>query len=194
MSCSLVNDQSFHKRTWKSVHCNLAAILITLRRFLQDLGYQINNTRNVFDGSHQFKQFAKEWGFRHTIYKFSQYVPSNIMLQQREQSKQQNASWKRQIQIVKIHLRVFSIPKDTLFRPRNITGTATNWQAYSTNNVTPTHRWHLTPQTVEPKQVVTTFQQQQNKTKEHYDKWSRDLSKAEDETGFFQFSFTVKLC
>ena len=33
---------------------------------ISDNGPQYSNTRSLFDGSHEFKQFAKDWGFIHT--------------------------------------------------------------------------------------------------------------------------------
>ena len=41
-----------------------------------DNGPQYSNTRNLFDISHEFKQFAKEWGFQH-VTSSPEYADSN---------------------------------------------------------------------------------------------------------------------
>jgi transposase InsO family protein len=43
---------------------------------ISDNGSQYSNTRNLFDITHQFKQFAQEWGFKHTT-SSPQYPQSN---------------------------------------------------------------------------------------------------------------------
>ena len=41
-----------------------------------DNGPQYSNTRNLFDISHEFKQFSKEWGFQH-VTSSPEYAHSN---------------------------------------------------------------------------------------------------------------------
>jgi len=43
---------------------------------VSDNGSQYANKRNLFDSTHQFKDFAREWGFRHTT-SSQEYPQSN---------------------------------------------------------------------------------------------------------------------
>ena len=45
-------------------------------KVVSDNGSQYSNTRNVFGDSHEFKKFAKDWGFRH-ITSSPEYPQSN---------------------------------------------------------------------------------------------------------------------
>ena len=55
-----------------TAHCVINNLKKIFARFgvpdevVSDNGSQYSNTRNLFNTTHEFKQFAEEWGFRHT--------------------------------------------------------------------------------------------------------------------------------
>jgi hypothetical protein len=140
-------------------------------KVISDNGPQYSNTCNLFDSNHEFKQFAKEWGFQHVT--SSPEFP------------QSNGAAERAVQTAKRILKKATADKkdpfEALLKYRNTpfsdlgASPAQLLMSRRTRTMIPTHRRLLVPQTVEQKQVYKTLQQRQDMMKKHYDKHSRDL-------------------
>ena len=137
---------------------------------VSDNGSQYSNTRNLFNSTHEFKQFAKEWGFRHTT--SSPEYP------------QSNGAAERAVQTAKRILKKAAAdnkdPFEGLLKYRNTpfedigVSPAQLLMSRRTRTMIPTHR-RLLLQAVEPDRVVKALQRRQNSSKKNYDKQSRDL-------------------
>ena len=138
---------------------------------VSDNGSQYSNTRNLFRTTHEFKQFAAEWGFRHTT-----SSPEHT---------QSNGAAERAVQTAK---RIFKKaeadkkdPFEGLLKYRNTpfedigVSPVQLLMSRRTRTMIPTHRPLLLPQAVDPDQVVKALIQRQSVCKKNYDKRSRDL-------------------
>ena len=68
-----------HQKTATCVINNLKKIFLRFGipdEVLNDNGSQYSNTRNSFDSTHEFKEFAQQWGFHHTT-SLPEYPQSN---------------------------------------------------------------------------------------------------------------------
>ena len=116
---------------------------------VSDDGSQYSNTRNLFSTTHEFKQFAEEWGFRHTT--------------SSPEHPQSNGAAERAVQTAK---RIFKAavdkkdPFEGLLKYRNTpfedigVSPVQLLMSRRTRTVIPTHRRLLLPQAVDPDQVV----------------------------------------
>ena len=142
---------------------------------VSDNGSQYSNTRNLFSTTHEFKQFAEEWGFRHTT--SSPEYP------------QSNGAAERAVQTAK---RIFKKaaadkkdPFEGLLKYRNTpfedigVSPVQLLMSRRTRTMIPTHRRLLLPQAVDPDQVVKALKQRQSVSKKNYDKQGRDLPQLE---------------
>ena len=142
---------------------------------VSDNGSQYSNTRNLFSTTHEFKQFAEEWGFRHTT--SSPEYP------------QSNGAAERAVQTAK---RIFKKaaadkkdPFEGLLKYRNTpfedigVSPVQLLMSRRTHTMIPTHRRLLLPQAVDPDQVVKALKQRQSVSKKNYDKQGRDLPQLE---------------
>ena len=142
---------------------------------VSDNGSQYSNTRNLFSTTHEFKQFAEEWGFRHTA--SSPEYP------------QSNGAAERAVQTAK---RIFKKaaadkkdPFEGLLKYRNTpfedigVSPVQLLMSRRTRTMIPTHRRLLLPQAVDPDQVVKALKQRQSVSKKNYDKQGRDLPQLE---------------
>ena len=138
---------------------------------VSDNGSQYSNTRNLFSTTHEFKQFAEEWGFRHTT--------------SSPEHPQSNGAAERAVQTAK---RIFKKaaadkkdPFEGLLKYRNTpfedigVSPVQLLMSRRTRTMIPTHRRLLLPQAVDPDQVVKALKQRQSVSKKNYDKQSRDL-------------------
>ena len=138
---------------------------------VSDNGSQYSNTRNLFDSTHQFKQFANEWGFRHST--SSPLYP------------QSNGAAEKAVQTAKRILKKAAAdgkdPFEGLLKYRNTpfedigVSPAQLLMGRRTRTMIPTHRRLLLPQTIDPDRVVKTLTQRQQASKAHFDKTSKDL-------------------
>ena len=138
---------------------------------VSDNGSQFANTRNLFDSTHQFKEFAREWGFQHTT--SSPEYP------------QSNGAAERAVQTAKRILKKAEAdgkdPFEGLLKYRNTPfediglSPAQLVMSRRTRTTLPTHRRLLLPQPVEPQRVVKALRMRQDKAKSHYDPTGRDL-------------------
>ena len=138
---------------------------------MSDNGSQYSNTRNLFDSTHEFKQFAEDWGFRHTT--SSPEYP------------QSNGAAERAVQTAKCILKKAAAdhkdPFEGLLKycntPFEDIGVSPTQLLMSrrTRTMIRTHRRLLLPQAVDPDRVVKALQQRQSVSKKNYDKQSRDL-------------------
>ena len=138
---------------------------------VSDNGSQYSNTRNLFNTTHEFKQFAEEWGFRHTT--------------SSPEHPQSNGAAERVVQTAK---RIFKKaaadhkdPFEGLLKYRNTpfedigVSPVQLLMSRRTRTMIPTYRRLLLPQAVDPDQVVKALKQHQFVSKKNYDKQSRDL-------------------
>ncbi|XP_029210371.2 uncharacterized protein K02A2.6-like [Acropora millepora] len=117
---------------------------------VSDNGSQYANTRNLLDSTHQFKEFAREWGFRHTT--SSPEYP------------QSNGAAERAVQTAKRILKKAEAdgedPFEGLLKYRNTPfediglSPAQLLMSRRTRTTLPTHRRLLLPQPMEPQRVV----------------------------------------
>ena len=138
---------------------------------VSDYGSQYSNTRNLFSTTHEFKQFAEEWGFRHTT--SSPEYP------------QSNGAAERAVQTVKRIFKKAAVdnkdPFEGLLKYRNTSfedigeSPVQLLTSRRTRIMIPTHRRLLLPHAVDPDQVVKALKQRQSVSKKNYDKQSRDL-------------------
>ena len=138
---------------------------------VSDNGSQYANTRNLFDSTHQFKEFAREWGFQHTT--SSPEHPKS------------NGAAERAVQTAKRILKKAEAdgkdPFEDLLKYRNTPfeyiglSPAQLLMSHRTRTTLPTHRHLLLPQPVEPQRVVKALRMWQDKAKSHYDPTGRDL-------------------
>lgn len=138
---------------------------------ISDNGSQYSNTRNLFDSTHQFKEFAREWGFQHTT--SSPEYP------------QSNGAAEKAVQTAKRILKKAEAdgkdPFEGLLKYRNTpfedigVSPAQLLMSRRTRTTLPTHRRLLLPQPVEPERVVKALKTRQDKTKAYYDQRGRDL-------------------
>ena len=117
---------------------------------MNDNGSQYSNTRNLFNSTHEFKEFAKEWGFRHTT--SSPEYP------------QSNGAAERAVQTAKRILKKAAAdhkdPFEGLLKYRNTpfqdigVSPVQLLMSRRTRTMIPTHRRLLLPQAVDPDRVV----------------------------------------
>ena len=137
-------------------------------------GSQYSNTRNLFSTTHEFKQFAEEWGFHHTT--------------SSPEHPQSNGAAERAVQTAKrIFKKAAADKKDPegLLKYRNTpfegifedigVSPVQLLMSRRTRTMIPTHRHLLLPQAVDPDQVVKALKQRQSVSKKNYDKQGRDL-------------------
>ena len=120
------------------------------QQVVSDNGSQYANTRNLLDSSHQFKEFAREWGFRPTT--SSPKYP------------QSNGAAERAVQTAKRILKKAEAdgkdPFEGLLKYRNTPfvdiglSPAQLLMSRRTRTALPTHRRLLLPQPMEPHRVV----------------------------------------
>jgi hypothetical protein len=140
-------------------------------KVVSDNGSQYSNTRNVFGDSHEFKKFAKSWGFQH-ITSSPEYPQSN-------------GAAERAVQTAK---RIFrksvadnKDPFEGLLKYRNTpfedigSSPVQLLMGRRTRTMIPTHRRLLLPQTPECAKVVKGLQHRQLVSKKYYDRSGRDL-------------------
>ena len=137
---------------------------------VSDNGSQYSNTRNLFDSTHGFKQFAEDFGFRHTT-SSSEYPQSS-------------GSAERAVQTAKRILKKAAAdhkdPFEGLLKYRNTpfedigVSPVQLLMSRRTRTMIPTHRRFLLQQAVDPDSVVKAPQQHQSASKKDYDKQSRD--------------------
>ena len=138
---------------------------------VSDNGSQYSNTRNLFDSTHEFKEFAHEWGFHHTT--SSPEYP------------QSNGAAERAVQTAKRILKKAAAdhkdPFEGLLKYRNTpfqdigVSPVQLLMSRRTRTMIPTHRRLLLPQAVDADQVVKALKLRQNISKRNYDKQSKDL-------------------
>ena len=138
---------------------------------VSDNGSQYSNTRNLFDSTHEFKEFAHEWGFHHTT--SSPEYP------------QSNGAAERAVQTAKGILKKAAAdhkdPFEGLLKYRNTpfqdigVSPVQLLMSRRTRTMIPTHRRLLLPQAVDADQVVKALKLRQNISKRNYDKQSKDL-------------------
>ena len=138
---------------------------------VSDNGSQYSNTRNVFDSTREFKEFAHEWGFHHTT--SSPEYP------------QSNGAAERAVQTAKRILKKAAAdhkdPFEGLLKYRNTpfqdigVSPVQLLMSRRTRTMIPTHRRLLLPQAVDADQVVKALKLRQNISKRNYDKQSKDL-------------------
>jgi len=138
---------------------------------ISDNGSQYSNTRNLFDSTHQFKVFAKEWGFKHTT--SSPEYP------------QSNGAAERAVQTAKRILKKADAdgkdPFEGLLKYRNTpfedigVSPVQLLMSRRTRTMLPTHKRLLLPQSVNPDTVVKALKARQDKTAAYYNQNSRDL-------------------
>ena len=143
---------------------------------VSDNGSQYSNTRNLFDSTHLFKEFAQDWGFHHTT--SSPEYP------------QSNGAAERAVQTAKRILKKAEAdgkdPFEGLLKYRNTPfediGVSPTQMLMSrrTRTTLPTHRRLLLPQPVEPEKVVKALKMRQEKAKLNYDLRGRDLPPLEE--------------
>jgi len=117
---------------------------------VSDNGSQYSNTRNLFSTTHEFKQFAEEWGFRHTT--------------SSPEHPQSNRAAERAMQTAKsIFKKAAADKKDPfegLLKYRNTpfedigVSPVQLLMSHRTRTMIPTHQRLLLPQAVDPDQVV----------------------------------------
>ena len=120
------------------------------QQVVSDNGSQYANTRNILDSTHQFKEFAREWGFRHTT--SSPEYP------------QSNGAAERAVQTAKRILKKAEAdgkdPFEGLLKYRNTPfediglSPAQLLMSRRTRTTLPTHRRLLLPQPMKPQRVV----------------------------------------
>ena len=138
---------------------------------ISDNGSQYSNTRNLFDSTHDFKMFAKEWGFKHTT--SSPEYP------------QSNGAAERAVQTAKRILNKASAdgkdPFGGLLKYRNTPfediglSPAQLLMSRRTCTMLPTHNCLLNPLSVNPKSVVKVLKSRPDKTQGYYGKTAKDL-------------------
>ena len=138
---------------------------------ISDNGSQYSNTRNLFDSTHQFKLFAKEWGFKHTT-----NSPGHP---------QSNGAAESAVQIAKRILKKADAdgkdPFEGLLKYRNTPfediglSPVQLLMSRRTRTMLPTHKRLLVPQLVSPDKVVKTLKARQDKTTAYYNQTARDL-------------------
>ena len=120
------------------------------QQVVSDNGSQYANTRNLLNSTHQFKEFAREWGFRHTT--SSPEYP------------QSNGAAERAVQTAKRILKKAEAdgkdPFEGLLKYRNTPfediglSPAQLLMSRRTRTTLPTHGRLLLPQPMEPQRVV----------------------------------------
>ena len=138
---------------------------------ISDNGSQYSNTGNLFDSTHEFRMFAKEWGFKHTT--SSPEYP------------QSNGAAERAVQTAKRILKKASAdgkdPFEGLLKYRNTPfediglSPAELLMSRRTRTMFPTHKRLLIPLSVNPESVVKVLKSRQDKTQWYYDKTAKDL-------------------
>ena len=142
---------------------------------VSDNGSQYSNTRNLFDSTHEFKEFAQEWGSHHT--RSSPEYP------------QSNGAAERAVKTGERILKKAAVdhkdPFEGLLKycntPFQDTGVSPVQLLLSrrTHTMIPTHRRLLLPQAVGPDQVAKALKLRQNIFKRSYDKQRKDLPPVE---------------
>ena len=138
---------------------------------VSDNGWQYSNTRNLFDSTHEFKEFAQEWG-----------VPNATSSPEYPQS---NGVAKRAVQTAKRILKKAAAdhrdPFEGLLKYRNTpfqdigVSPVQLLMSRRTGTMIPTHRRLLLPQAVGLDQVAKALKLRLNISKRNYDKQSKDL-------------------
>lgn len=138
---------------------------------ISDNGSQYSNTRNLFDSTHQFKVFAKEWGFKHTT-SSPEYPQSNGAAEKAVQTakrilKKADADGKDPFEgLLKYRNTPF---EDIGLSPVQLL------MSRRTRTMLPTHKRLLLPQPVNPDTVVKTLRTRQDKATAYYNQNSKDL-------------------
>ena len=138
---------------------------------VSDNGSQYSNTRNLFNCTHEFKQFSEEWGFRHTT-SSPEYPQSNGAAERAVQTAKR---------ILKKAAADHKSPFEGLLKYRNTpfedigVSPVQLLMSRRTSTMIPTHRRLLLPQAVDPDHVVKALKLRQSVSKKNYDKQSRDL-------------------
>ena len=122
---------------------------------VSDNGSQCSNTTNLFNSTHEFKEFANEWEFRHTT-SLPRYPQSNNAAEKAVQTakrilKKTAASHKDPFEGLLKY-------RDTPFQEIGVTA-AQLLMSRRTRTMILTHRRLLLPQAQEPDQVVKPFQE-----------------------------------
>ena len=162
----------------KTAICVINNLKKTFARFgisdevVSDNSSQYSNTRNLFDSTHEFKEFAQEWGFHHTT--SSPEYP------------QSNGAAERAVQNAKrILMKAAADHKDSfegLLKYRNTPfqdigiSPVQLLMSRRSRTMIPTHRRLLLPQAVGPDQVVKALKLCQNISKRNYDKQGKHFA------------------
>ena len=123
------------------------------QQVVTDNGSQYANIRNLLDSTHQFKEFAREWGFRHTT-SSSEYPQSNGAAERAVQTakrilKKAETDGKDPFEgLLKYRNTCVSVFEDIGLSPAQLL------MSRRTRTTLPTHRRLLLPQSMEPQRVV----------------------------------------
>ena len=148
-------------------------------KVVSDNGSQYSNTRNVFGDSHEFKKFAKSWGFQH-ITSSSEYPQSNGAAERAVQTT--NRIFRKSVADNKDPFEGLLKYRNTPFEDIG-SSPVQLLMGRRTRTMIPTHRRLLLPQTPECAKVVKGLQHRQLVSKKYYDRSGRDLHVSPLEVG-----------
>ena len=141
-----------------------------INEVVSDNGSLYSNTRKLFNSTHEFKQFAEEWGFRH-ITSSPEYPQSNDAAERTVQTAKRVLK-----KAAADHKGPFEGPLKYRNTPLEDIGVSSvQLLRWRTRTMIPTHQRLLLPQAVDPDRVVKALQLRQFVSKKNYDKQTRGL-------------------